>query len=232
MNPQFYTTCWTVVIDSAKSNPAESRPALEALCRTYWAPLYAYAVSSGKSHEDAEDITQAFFGHLLEKNLPGGADPEVGRFRSYLLASLRYFMIDWHRHATSQRRGGANLTVPLREAEYLSTAGDTPEAAYDRKWAHILIGIALDTLAAEQDKVGHGDRFAMMRPLLLDPEGGRESAMAELVDRYDMTPGHIRTTLSRLRARFREIVRLEVSRLVADASEIDAEIAHLLRAMQ
>jgi hypothetical protein len=156
----------------------------------------------------------------------------VGRFRSYLLASLRYFMIDWHRHATSQRRGGANLTVPLREAEYLSTAGETPEAAYDRKWAHILIGIALDTLAAEQDKVGHGDRFAMMRPLLLDPEGGRESAMAELVDRYDMTPGHIRTTLSRLRARFREIVRLEVSRLVADASEIDAEIAHLLRAMQ
>ena len=231
MNSQFYTTCWTVVIDSAKSNPAESRPALEALCRTYWAPLYAYVVSSGKSHEDAEDITQAFFGHLLEKNLPGSADPGLGRFRSYLLASLRFFMIDSHRHATSQRRGGANRPAPLREAEYLSAAGDSPEAAYDRKWAHILIGIALDTLAAEQDKVGHGDRFALMRPMLLDPQGG-ESTMAELVARYGMTPGHIRTTLSRLRARFREIVRQEVSRLVVDASEIDAEIAHLLRAMQ
>ena len=195
MNPHFYTTCWTVVIDSAKSNPAESRPALEALCRTYWAPLYAYVVSSGKSHEDAEDITQAFFGHLLQKNLPGSADPELGRFRSYLLASLRYFMIDYHRHSTSQKRGGANATVPLREEEYPSTAGDTPEAAYERKWAHTLIGIALDTLAAEQDKAGHGARFTLMRPLLLDPQGDRENTMAELVARHGMTPGHIRTTL-------------------------------------
>ena len=232
MSPLFYTTSWTVVIDSAKSNPAVSRPALEALCRTYWAPLYAYVLRSGKSHEDAEDITQAFFEHLLQKNLPGSADPELGRFRSYLLGSLRHFMISHHRQATSQKRGGATSHVRLCMEEYPSTTGDTPEAAYERKWAHTLIGIALDTLGAEQEKAGHGARFAVMRPLLLDARGDRENAMAELVSGHGMTLGHIRTTLSRLRSRFREIVRQEVSRLVADASEIDAEIAHLLRAMQ
>ena len=232
MSPLFYTTCWTVIIDSAKSNSAESRPALEALCRTYWAPLYAYILRSGKSHEDAEDITQAFFEHLLQKNLPGSADPQLGSFRSYLLGSLRYFMINHHRQATSQKRGGATGPVRLIEEEYLSTGGDTPEAAYERKWAHTLIGIALDTLGTEQEKAGHGARFTLLRPLLLDPRGDRETTMSELVSGHGMTPGHIRTTLSRLRARFREIVRQEVARLVADASEIDAEIAHLLRAMQ
>ncbi len=232
MSPHFYTTCWTVVIDSAKSNPAQSRPALEALCRTYWDPLYAYVLSDGKSHEDAEDITQAFFAHLLQKNLPGGADPELGRFRTYLLASLRFFMIDYHRHATTQKRGGTSGTLPLEGDAYPGSTGDSPEAAYERKWAHTLINIALDSLAAEQDKAGHGARFTLLRPLLLDPAGDRESSTAQLIALHGMTPGNIRTTLSRLRTRFREIVRQEVARLVADASEIDAEIAHLLRAMR
>jgi RNA polymerase sigma factor (sigma-70 family) len=232
MSSHFYTTSWTVVIDSAKTNPAESRPALEALCRTYWEPLYAYVRSSGKSHEDAQDITQAFFGHLLEKNLPGGADPGLGRFRSYLLGSLRHFMVDYHRHATTQKRGGPTLhLVSLENVEDAMVAGDTPEAAYERKWAHTLIGIALDALAVEQNASGHEARFALMRPLLLDPAVDREGIMAQLGTQQGMTPGHVRTTLSRLRARFREIVRQEVSRLVADASEIDDEIAHLLKAM-
>jgi len=113
----------------------------------------------------------------------------------------------------------------------LPSDGETPEAAYDRKWAHTLITLCLDRIQSEQATIGQSERFSLMRPLLLDP-GGRSPAAGELTSRFGMTPGSIRTAISRLRARFREIVRQEVSRLVADASEIDDEIAYLFRAMQ
>ncbi len=233
MSSHFNTTCWTVILDSAKSDPAESRPALESLCQTYWEPLYSYARRSGQSHENAQDITQSFFKHLLEKNLPGHADPGLGRFRSYLLSSLRHFMVDYHRSSKSLKRGGQVEHVPFK-AEFLPSLpsnGETPEAAYDRKWAHTLITLCLDRIQAEQATIGQSERFSLMRPLLLDP-GDRSPAAGELIFRFGMTPGSIRTAISRLRARFREIVRQEVSRLVADASEIDDEIAYLFRAMQ
>ena len=116
MSSYFNTTCWTVILDSAKSDPAESRPALQSLCQTYWEPLYSYARRSGQSHENAQDITQSFFKHLLEKNLPGHADPGLGRFRSYLLSSLRHFMVDYHRSSKSLKRGGQVEHVPFNSA--------------------------------------------------------------------------------------------------------------------
>jgi RNA polymerase sigma-70 factor (ECF subfamily) len=233
MNSSFNTTCWTVVLDSAKLNPAESRPALESLCQTYWEPLYSYVRRSGQSHENAQDITQSFFKHLLEKNLPGHADPGLGRFRSYLLSSMRRFVVDYHRTTRSLKRGGHVEHVPIEPELLPSIPSDdeTPEAAYDRKWAHTLITLCLDRIQAEQATIGQSERFSLMRPLLLDP-GGRGTAAGELTTRFGMTPGSIRTAISRLRARFREIVRQEVARLVADASEIDDEIAYLFRAMQ
>jgi RNA polymerase sigma-70 factor (ECF subfamily) len=233
MSSFFNTTCWNVIVDSAKTNPAESRPALESLCQTYWEPLYSYIRSSGQSHENAQDITQSFFKHLLEKNLPGHADPGLGRFRSYLLSSLRHFMVDWHRASRSLKRGSQVEQVPF-EAEFLRglpSHGEMPEAAYDRKWAHTLITLCLDRIGAEQAMIGQSERFSLMRPLLLAP-GDRGTAAGELTSRFGMTPGSIRTAISRLRARFREIVREEVSRLVADSSEIDDEIGYLFRAMQ
>ena len=235
MSQDFTTTCWTVILDASKTSIQESRPALESMCAKYWEPLYAYARRSGKSHQDAQDSTQAFFEHLLEKNLPKRASPELGRFRCFLLTALRNFMHSEHRDATALKRGGKTaIHVSLEEepclADEISTA-ESPEAAYDRKWAHTLLNMALDRLAEQQRGLGSADRFAIMRPLLLDPERTAE-VHAQLSARFNLTDGGIRTAMSRLRANFRDIVRQEVARIVDDPAEIDDEIAHLLKALR
>ena len=141
----FNTTCWTLILDAAKTCEIQSRPALESLCKTYWEPLYAYARSCGKTHQDAQDTTQAFFEHLLEKNLPGRVTPGLGRFRCFLLASLRNFMIAEHRNANCVKRGGeVGEHLSLEEARHLVATPSEAETAFDRQWAHTLIQLALD----------------------------------------------------------------------------------------
>lgn len=225
-----------MVLDAGHSSPEASRPALEELCRLYWEPLHAFVRGHGLSIEDAEDLTQSFFAHFLEKNLPGRADPQLGRFRCFLLTAIRNFVKSAHLKAHTQRRGGFNSThVSLQDEQFdlaneLSTT-DTPDRAFERKWAHTLIQIVLDRLAAEQAELGHAARFEALSPLLLDPERGT-GTQAELSQRLGMTDGAIRTTLSRLRSRFRELIRAEVARLVDDPAEVDDELTHLLRALR
>lgn len=221
------------MLDAAKADLERSRPALEILCRAYWPPLYAYARRCGKNHEDAQDSIQSFFAHLLGKNLPGRANPESGRFRTFLLSSLRHFMMTEHRDATTQKRGRNAVHLPLNmitETAADSCTADTPEAAYERKWAHTLVNIALNQLAEQQSSSGNQARFALLRPLLLDTSDSA-AIHARLNAEHGMTEGSIRTALTRLRARFRDILRREVARLVDDPAEVDHEIAHLLQAM-
>lgn len=224
----FNTTCWTLILDAAKTSEIQSRPALEALCTTYWEPLYAYTRSCGKTHQDAQDTTQAFFEHLLEKNLPGRVTPGLGRFRSFLLTSLRNFMIAEHRNANRLKRGGeSGPHLPLEDAYDLPATPSEAETAFDRQWAHTLIQLALDQLAAQQMEIGNSARFAVLRPLLLEPERGA-AAQTALASHLDMSEGSIRTALSRLRSTFRDIVRQQVSCIVDDPAEVDDEITHLL----
>lgn len=233
MSAHFNTTHWTLVLDAGKTSGPDSRPALETLCRAYWEPLYAYICRTGRSHEDAQDITQAFFAHLLAKNLPGRADPQIGRFRTFLLSSLQNFMLSLHRDATRQKRGGlAGEHFSFDElAETLaSSSNESPETAYDRKWAQTLINFSLDELARQQSDSGNQARFALIRPLLLDSSDSA-ALRARLIEEHGMTDGAIRTTLSRLRSRFREIVRQEVARLVDDPAEVEDELIYLLSAM-
>lgn len=233
MSSHFDTTRWTLVLDAGKTSATESLPALETLCQAYWAPLHAYVCRTGRSHEDAEDITQAFFEHLLTRNLPGRANPQIGRFRTFLLSSLRNFMLTFHRDATRQKRGGIRTSEHLNIddlAETLPSSNDSPETAYERQWAQTLVNIALDELARQQSDSGNQDRFALLRPLLLE-SADSAAIQARLITEHGMTEGSIRTTLSRLRSRFREIVRQEVARLVDDPAEVDDELAYLLRAM-
>jgi len=232
MSSSFTTTRWTIILEASRVNAAESRPALEALCKTYWEPLYAYARSCGRCHEDAQDTTQAFFKHLLEKNLPGIASPELGRFRCFLLTALRNFMIAEHRNASRLKRGGeAGAHLSLEAAYEVPVEFNTSDTVYDRQWAHTLIQLALDKLGSQQAELGNAERFAVLRPLLLEPERGA-AAQKELATRLNMTEGSIRTAMSRLRSQFRDIVRHEVSCIVDDPTEIDDEIAYLLRALR
>lgn len=235
MSQHFATTSWTVILDAAKTDASTSRPALEVLCHQYWEPLNAFVISCGKNPLDAEDTTQSFFAHLLRTNLPGRAVPERGRFRSFLLTSLRNFMISEHESATAQKRGGglpASISLDdLPSFSQLLWTSETPATAYDRKWAHTLINIALDQLAAQQAQMGQAARFTLLRTLLLDPTNGND-LRPQVLQSLDITDGTLRATISRLRTDFRSLVRREVARLVDDPTEIDDEIAHLLRAMQ
>lgn len=235
MIARFETTQWTLILQAAEEDNPMGQQALEHFCRRYQPPLLAYARSFGLGEHDAQDVTQSFFQHLLEKNLPARADRALGRFRSFLLVSFRNFMSAMHRNATRQRRGGPTAEhVPLQE-----DLNETPDSlmvesnaanAFDRQWAHTLLQIAIDRLEAEQAAQGHAVRFALMRPLLLSPDS-RDAVIAMLVEKHGMTDGAARTLLSRLRARFRDLVREEVQRVVNDPAEVDEEISHLLKVL-
>lgn len=232
MSQTLATTRWTIIYNAANPDAPGSSEALEALCRKYWQPLYAYVRASGRDHEDAQDITQSYFQHLVEKNLPARVSPENGRFRAYLLATLRNFMLAWHRDATTQKRGGsAAVHLSIHDDSFEDISTSTPEALYDRCWAQTVVKNALDRLAAQQADLGQGDRFALMRPALLSPDQA-DAVRDQLIAKQGMTEGGIRTALSRLRAQFREIVREDVAKLVEDPAETDDEIAHLLNALR
>jgi RNA polymerase sigma-70 factor (ECF subfamily) len=149
---------------------------------------------------------------------------------------LRNFIHVTHRNATRERRGGdANNHISLQDENHdleaqLATA-ESADLAFDREWAHTLIQIALDELEKEQTVQGTNERYLLMRPLLLDPEG-RDAVFAELLQRYNMADGAARTALSRLRTRFRELVRAEVLRIVQDPKDVDSEIMHLLQMLR
>jgi len=232
MSQSLDTTRWTIILQAADPAAPGSQQALEALCRKYWQPLYAYVRASGKNHEDAQDITQGYFQRLIEKNLPGRVSPDQGRFRAYLLATLRNHMLVRHRDATTQKRGGLNtIHLSIDDDPTLADSLISPETIYDRRWAQTMVKNALDRLAAQQAELGQSDRFALFRPVLLDT-AHLADVQSELITRHGMTEGSIRTALSRLRAQFRQIVREDVSKLVENPAEIDDEIAHLLKALR
>lgn len=221
-----------MVLDAGKDNSSVSRPALQELCKAYWSPLHTYVLHCGVSSQDAEDMTQAFFAHLLDNNLPGRATPERGRFRAFLLTAMKHFVTTQTARSMTKRRGGDVEKLSLNEDDSALPDSipdpETPETAYDRKWAHTVLEIALGHLAAEQAELKQESRFEVLRPLLFEPQPDHAATAVAL----NMPEGSVRTALSRLRGRFRDHVRAEVARLVDDADEVDAELAYLLQALR
>jgi RNA polymerase sigma factor (sigma-70 family) len=228
----FATTHWSVVLSAGQQESPEAAQALETLCRTYWYPLYAYVRRQGHSPEDAQDLTQDFFAHLLAKHFPRGAGPERGRFRSFLLASLRHFLVDQHRHADAAKRGGGQRLFSLDE----SRAEDrfrlepqhelTPEKLYEREWAMTLLDQAQSRLREEYaaaDKAQLYDRLKDF-PLAEKSEVSFQQAATELA----MTESALKSAVHRLRARYRQLVREQVAHTVADPAEVSEEARHLI----
>lgn len=235
MSADFTQTNWTLILQAADHQSPGGREALEHLCRRYWNPLNAYVRGFGRSHHDAEDTTQAFFQHLLELRLFDRADRDRGRFRTFLMTSLRNFMIRQHRDATVQKRGGGvaehvSLDVAGADFEASLVLTESPDLAFDRKWALTVLEQSMASLEAEQGAAGSGERFAVLKPLVLDHDRGAAGEL-DTAQRLGLSEAGVRTALSRLRARYRELVRAEVARLVDDPAEVDDEIAHLMRAL-
>ena len=231
----FTATHWSVVLAAADQERPEAAQALETLCRTYWYPLYAFVRRQGQSPEDAQDLTQDFFAHLLAKGFPCGATPTRGKFRSFLLVSLRHFLLDQHRRADAAKRGGGQTVISLdvhRAEERFGGEpehGLTPEKLYERAWAMTLLDRAQSRLREEYAAAGKAHLYERLQafPLAGKSDQPFEQASAE----FGMTVSALKSAVHRMRSRYRELVREEVAHTVADPSELQDEARYLIAVM-
>lgn len=233
--PVFVTTKWSVVLAAGRGGTTGARPALEKLCRTYWYPLYAYVRRRGYSPEDAQDLTQAFFAQLLEDRSLAGADPSLGRFRSYLLAAMNHFLTDEWKKARAQKRGGGCQVLSLdwaaaEERFDLEPADDSgPDKIFEKQWALALLAEVLNRLELEYQNEGKADLFAALRQTLM---GTRESQpYAELAAALGMNESAIKVGVHRLRKRYRELIREEIAGTLERSQDIDEEMRCLFSAL-
>lgn len=232
---RFCTTHWSVVLAAVRPDSPEAAAALEQLCRAYWYPLYAFVRRRGHGEEEARDLTQGFFHHLLENDALRRVAPDRGRFRSFLLAGIRHYLANEWDHAQRRKRGGGVTTFSLdarnpEERYRLEPVDDsTPERFFERRWAHAVLRRVVARLEAEQDTAERRERFAVLQPfLLLQPhEEGYEAA----AQRLGLSVSAVTSAIHRLRLRFRELFRTEIAQTVADPADVDAEIRHLVQVL-
>ena len=231
----FVTTHWSVVVRAGRSDTTRARDALGKLCQTYWPPLYAYVRRVGHSPEDAQDLTQEFFARLLERNTFAQADPERGRFRSFLLGSLKNFLAsEWDKARAQKRGGGAQIiSLQLDAAETrcsrLAAPGDTPDRAFDRQWALALLDAVLNRLRQEYTDAGREDLFLGLKDTL---GGGRsEIPYRDLGAQLGMSEGAVKVAAHRLRQRYRELLRAEIANTVSGPEQVEEELRQLFAAL-
>jgi len=230
----FATTHWTVVLAAGQRHTPESDTALEELCRSYWFPLYAYVRRRGHTKADAEDLVQAFFARLLEKNFLNGLNGEKGKFRAFLLAALKHFLANEWDKARAQKRGGGadHLSLDWQTADtkfqVAATSEPSPDRAFDREWALALLARVIERLQAECEAEGRGKLFAQLKNFLMAGQG--ESAQAEVAKALGMEEGAVRVAIHRLRKRYRALLRDEITRTLADPAMVDEEMRALFGA--
>jgi len=232
----FETTQWTLVVAAGDSHNPASRDALADLCQSYWYPLYAYLRRRGFPQDEAEDLVQGFFAQLLEKNYIKAADRERGRFRSFLLASLKNFAAnEWDRRTAIKRGGEATtLSIDFEDAEgrYTIEPADerTPEQEFDRGWAMAQLEHVLERMREEARGDDAHARFELLQGFLTGE--GEDIPYKEAADRLGMSEGAVKVAVHRLRQRFGAVLRDEVARTLADPGDVDDEIRHLFAAFE
>lgn len=227
---QFPPTLWSLVLKAGGQRSAEAERALAELCGTYWYPIYGYLRRCGKTTHDAQDLTQSFFHHLLSKDALARVRPDKGKFRSFLLTSLQHYLVDeWQRSQASKRGGGVNivsLDAETAEHRYACEPADAtdPELLFEQRWAMTLLEAALGRLQAEQKE--QRERFDKLQIFLTgEPQG---VSYAEIAAGLGISEGAVKVAVLRLRQRYRELIRDEIARTLADAGQVDEEMCHLL----
>ncbi|HEX7577241.1 MAG TPA: RNA polymerase sigma factor [Verrucomicrobiae bacterium] len=232
--PVFATTHWTVVLAAGKRSTPQSDSALEQLCRTYWFPLYAYVRRRGHNKEDAEDLTQAFFARFLAKNYLAGLSAERGRFRAFLLASLKHFLINDWKKSKRQKRGGGDAPLSLdwqtadTKFQVAATNEPSPDKAFDREWALALLAKVIGRLQKECEADGKAKLFEHLKIFLTAGKG--EMAQGEVAKVLGMEEGAVRVAIHRLRKRYRNLLRDEIAQTLSDAADVDEEMRALFGA--
>ena len=231
----FTPTHWSVVVAAGRNDSTHARVALEKLCRAYWPPIYAFVRRQGHNPHDAQDLTQEFFARLLEKNYLAEVDRSKGRFRSFLLASLKHFLANEWDKSQAQKRGGGQVWIPIDAASVESSCGFQPadqttgEKIYERRWALTLLDQVLRRLRADYARDGKEKLFEQLKPTLT--EASRTVAYAEIATRLGSTEGAVKVAVHRLRQRYRELLRAEIGETVASPAEVEDEIRNLFAAL-
>ena len=230
----FRTTQWTTILRAAHQSSSGGFDALSEVCQTYWYPLYAYLRRTGHNEDSAEELTQAFFEHILSTEALRVANSERGRFRSFLLNSLKNFVINSYVRNSAEKRGG---NVPPISWDGLAPAvryrlepADTltPEALYERRWALTVVDQALGVLRAEYERGEKTKLFDDLKPALV---GEPTEPYATLAQRHNLTEGSIKVAVHRLRQRFREALLEIVSSTVTNPRDVEDEIRTLIGAL-
>ena len=236
----FPPTHWSVVVAAGRSQtePENAQAALAQLCQTYWAPLYNFVRSRGYPLHDAQDLTQGFFAYLIEHKSYARADRQKGKFRSFLLASLKNFLADASDRERTLKRGGGQHFLPLHEAQakeaesLFQTHGATTSEdwIFDRSWAETLVTAGLKRLSADYKGETRKKLFDELR-IFIAGGADRPPTYAELANRLGMTESTLRSHVTRLRAGYREALRAEVRQTVETEAEVDEELHELLRVL-
>lgn len=231
----FATTHWSVVLAAGHSSLPGAHEALEKLCRAYWYPLYAYIRRQGFSSHDAQDLTQGFFAALLESRGLRVADPERGRFRSFLLTRLKHFLSDERKKVHAQKRGGGqtivSLDAELAEERFRSEPSTelTPELIFDRRWALTVMEQTVARLRAEYVAADRAELFEELKHFQPGEEAGR--TYADVAARLGLSESAVKSAIWRLRQRHRDLLREEIAQTVATPAEVDEEIRYLISMM-
>ena len=231
----FVTTRWTVVLAAGRAGDTTgARTALGEMCHAYWYPLYAYVRRRGHNSHDAEDLVQGFFTRLIRLNSVSDLNREKGRFRAFLLASLKHYLSDERRRGEAERRD-VRRTVSWdaleAESRYAAEPSDrlSPDRFYERQWALALLGCVTRRLSEEYEQTGRGGLFRELRFAVTGEPG--PASYADLSARLGQPEGALRVVAHRLRRRYREILRQEIAHTVERADDIDSELADLRRVL-
>jgi RNA polymerase sigma factor (sigma-70 family) len=230
--PEFVTTHWSRVVAAAEGLSEESRRALDDLCRAYWYPLYAYVRRVGHDPEEARDLTQAFLAQLLEKQSLRLANPERGRFRTFLLTALKHFLVDQVRRNRAQKRGGGAILEPLdagggdeERYQHEPVELDSPDVLYDRSWATAVLERALSRLRQEYSTTRHGPSFDALKEYVWGERSG--TSCAELGREIGLSEEAAKKAVQRLRQRFGQHLRDQISETVTTPAELQEELLYL-----
>lgn len=229
---RFRTTRWSLVAAAAELTPG-TRAALAELCELYWPPVYTFVRRSRHDPQDALDLTQSFFARILEHNNLASTDPQRGRFRNWLLAALKHFLANEWRRARAQKRGGGVTVLSIGatddDSRHAHDPADslTPEHMYERRWALTLLDHVMETLEREYATQGKREWFEQLKSHLV----GDEPSYEALARKLGKASGTLRVQVHRLRRRFRDLLRAEITGTVEAADDVDDELRNLFAAL-
>jgi DNA-directed RNA polymerase specialized sigma24 family protein len=223
---QFPSTEWTLVL-AAGTDASRAQPALETLCRSYWQPLYAFARRKGHTPEASEDAVQGFIETILARGSLAHVERGGGRFRSWLLGGFTHHLANLHRHEHRAKRGGGAVPLSVEEAERALPADTalTPDEAYDRRWAELVLAAGVKSLREQYLRSGKIEFWNVLEPAIT---GRHTASYATLAESLGISEQAVGLNVHRMRQRLKKLVRHEVARTVISSEDLDAEITYLL----